>query len=182
MGFVQVSVGDFSSLGFAAGSVRGARAFEVAGGYNAGILTGIVYRQWWLPGEMRCTCLRRVANNEVYAIMYNEGAGVDIMDRPDDFPDPDHTMDDCEHGLYAFYDGSNDYNVPGAMRIQGIIQGYGEVMIGERGFRASKARIVALSDEGRNNHDKEAVRLNYSAIPWFDTFDEMVAAFPLGEV
>lgn len=181
MGFVQVGVSDFSELGFAPGKVRGARAFEPGVKGSVGILTGIVYRQWWLPGIMRCTCLKR-AERDAYVEMYNDGQGVDILGNPERFPLPDHTMEHCEHGLYGFYDGSNDYHRYEAGRIQGVIEGWGEVMIGGRGFRSTEAKLIALCDEGRNDPDMKLLRDNYFQIPWFHNFDEMIAEYPLGEV
>lgn len=179
MSFTQVDVSDFSELGFAAGKVRGARAFIVGGGYSAGILMGAVYRQWWLPGEMRAICLKQ---SERYEQMYNEGFGVDVTNNPE-FIEPNHSMENCLHGLYAFYDGSNDYHRTDSMKVQGVVEGYGEVMIGSRGFRSTRAKLVALCDEGREDAlDRDFLHRNYESIPWFDSFDHMISEFPLGEL
>lgn len=51
---------------------------------------------------------------------------------------------DCHCGYYGFTNGFNEY-AAGLGRVTGIIKGYGETVIGDRGFRAKKARIVALA-------------------------------------
>ena len=45
-------------------------------------------------------------------------------------------------GFYAFKDGSDEYKSPST--VSGVIEGYGMVQIGTKGFRAQKAKIVAL--------------------------------------
>jgi hypothetical protein len=54
-----------------------------------------------------------------------------------------HSLDGCTCGFYAFFNTtSNEYFSEDV--VTGIIEGYGEVVIGPRGFRAKKAKIVAL--------------------------------------
>jgi hypothetical protein len=61
----------------------------------------------------------------------------------------------------------------------GAIEGYGEVLIGSRGFRCMKARILGLTFADRTHEDVIAeVRVNYWSVPFFATFQEMVEAFP----
>ncbi len=86
-----------------------------------------------------------------------------------------HGLDDCEHGFYAYYENSNDYYEAG--RVSGVIEGYGEAILGTRGFKSQKARILAL----RIPSDVKLgfkVRHNYSGVPVFDSFDAMVREFP----
>jgi hypothetical protein len=180
MSFTTPKVEDFSDYGFAPGFVRGVRAFNIT---KQGILVGVVYRQWWLPGELRAACLQS-GKNDKYHIVYNGGDGWDVSNDYENFPELDHSMENCRHGLYAFYDGSNDYHNSSTSRVSGVVEGYGEVMIGPRGFRASKAQIVALTLEDHvsfSGDQDELIRQNYSGIPLFDTFDQMIAEFPLGE-
>lgn len=54
---------------------------------------------------------------------------------------------DCECGFYAFFDGSNEYHSE-PDTLAGIIEGHGTVTAGTKGFRAEKAKIVALVDAG----------------------------------
>lgn len=88
-----------------------------------------------------------------------------------------HSMGDCACGFYGYYDGSNDYYQKGY--VAGVVEGYGEALIGTRGFRVSKARIVALRIPANVPAPLAAlVRRNYAAIPQFEKFGQMVAAFP----
>lgn len=147
--------GEFDGKSFAAGVVTGTRAFDVD---KLGRLLGVSYRKVWTPGENVAECLSPP--------MYG----------PDGSP-AEHEMTECGHGFYGYYEGSNDYY--GSGHVMGVVEAYGETVIGTRGFRASKARIVAL-------HIPADVRLggrrlivrNYPEIPVFDSFDAMVAEFP----
>jgi hypothetical protein len=53
---------------------------------------------------------------------------------------------DCSCGFYAYFSEEvNEYVHPGMAQVVGIIEGTGETVVGTKGFRSSKARIVALS-------------------------------------
>jgi hypothetical protein len=54
-----------------------------------------------------------------------------------------HYYETCSCGFYAYLNGFNEYNH--ATRVTGVIEGYGETLIGSRGFRAQKARILAIA-------------------------------------
>lgn len=160
----------FDSRGFVAGVFRGARSFRIN---KDGFLTGVVYHQVWTPGENIAVC----RNTPTQYISYYAAASV--LDQPVALPDG-HGMDACRHGFYAYAENSNDYHAEGY--VSGVIEGYGkEVMLGTRGFRADKARIVALcvSEVRLTERDRVAlVSVNYPDIPMFNTFDQMVAEYP----
>lgn len=140
---------EFSGKEFAAGVARGARSFRVDA---LGRLTGVSYRVVWTPGENEATCKASTS----FA--------------------PCGGIDKCAHGFYAYYDSSDDYHDPGM--VSGVIEGYGEAVIGTRGFRAMKARIVALHiPEDVKPALARMVRRNYPDIPVFDTFEHMVSEF-----
>jgi hypothetical protein len=87
------------------------------------------------------------------------------------------TLADCSHGFYGYYDGSNDYYKAGM--VMGVIEGYGETVIGTRGFRCMKARIVAIRiPKHVPDRLRKLVIRNYPDLPVFDTFKAMVAEFP----
>lgn len=105
-------------IDFAVGSILGTRSFLVA---RNGEVSGVAYSMFrYTPGENVATCVK---NNTLAR-------------------HPDHPMSDCEHGFWAYFNGKNEFSVPGT--ISGLIEGYGEVIIGDKGFRASKARIRAF--------------------------------------
>ena len=83
---------------------------------------------------------------------------------------------DCTHGFYGYYESSNDYG-EADLRVNGVIEGYGEVVIGTRGFRASKARIVALHIPKKFKRNRRVLE-NYATIPFFESFDQMVREYP----
>lgn len=64
----------------------------------------------------------------------------------EDESEPKHVLSglDCSCGFYAYTTGENGYMIPGTRRVAGIVEGTGTLTIGQRGFRASKVRIVAL--------------------------------------
>lgn len=57
--------------------------------------------------------------------------------------DPDHDLGKCVCGLHGYMSGSLDYaQYPDA--INGVLRGFGTMTLGDRGFRAQYAEIVAL--------------------------------------
>lgn len=157
----------FDSRGFVPGVFRGARSFRID---PDGFLTGIVYRSVWTPGVNTAECKQwSVALPAYWTPPENTHR----------LPDG-HGMDVCRHGFYAYGSASNDYHQAGF--VSGVIEGWGkEVMLGSRGFRASKARIVALcvSEVLIDHRDRTAlVPHNYPGVPLFATFEDMIAEFP----
>lgn len=87
-------------------------------------------------------------------------------------------MEHCTHGFHAYYEGSNDYGEDDE-RVNGVIEGYGETVVGTRGFRSMKARIVALHIPKDVPYKYDTlVRRNYPLIPIFDSFRDMMKEFP----
>lgn len=89
----------------------------------------------------------------------------------------EHSLASCEHGFYAYYDGSDDYHKGGM--VSGVVEGYGESLIGTRGFRCMKAKLVALTiSKDLAKPVAALVHRNYKDVPQFVTFEQMVKAFP----
>lgn len=82
----------------------------------------------WHAGENIAECMPVHAH-------WGPVANVDHHDAPAPFMA-------CQCGFFAYYDGTNNYR--GESKISGLIAGYGRCIVGERGFRAEKARIVAF--------------------------------------
>lgn len=99
------------------GTARGLRSFDVDA---KGRLESVTRKYIWKPGE-------NVAQQEYD---YNRYTGREKQ-VPTTF-----------HGFYSFHDGTDEYHK--RSRISGVVENYGEVFIGERGFRSEKAKIVAL--------------------------------------
>lgn len=180
---------EFGGIGFAPGSVRGVRSFDVD---KLGRLVGVSFPQVWTPGENHAVCLReepmKRANGGVIQVngtlgfptfhnMYIDEPRKSLPAPSEPIAHPEHSMESCGHGFYAYYDGSDDYGRPS--RVSAVIEGYGEAIIGTRGFRAMKSRLVAITiREDVPAVLANRVQLNYSSVPRFDSFDEMVIAFP----
>ncbi|WP_091232530.1 hypothetical protein [Microbacterium sp. 3J1] len=151
---------------FAPGVVTGTRSFEVD---KLGRLLGVAYRSVWTPGENVAKCMERGNPFMLY----------DLDDRPQvrESARSAHSIAECAHGFYGYYEGSNDYYESG--RVMGVIEAYGETIIGSRGFRASKARIVALHIPSEISFGRRRlITRNYPGLAIFDSFDAMVAEFP----
>lgn len=160
--------GDFDgrTKEFAAGVVTGTRSFEVD---KMGRLLGVAYKAVWKPGENVARCM--VMQDPI--TYFTDG----VRRGPRESSRPPHPLTECGHGFYGYYEGSNDYYEQG--RVMGVVEGYGETVIGTRGFRVSKARIVALripAEVGVGR--RRLIERNYAGIPVFESFDAMVAEFP----
>lgn len=182
----------FSDRPLVAGSLIGLRAFTVD---QLGRLRGPHIQTVFTPrlNEARCAA-------KGYTI-------VDGYHRPDNVllrPTPEHTIGsiDCRCGFYAYFDGTNDYHTPGAT-IEALIEGFGVCTVGGAGFRASKARLVALvrprlmhrvvevkvfglrfhlaagTVETHATRHWDLVRTRYRNVPVYDTAEAAIAAHPL---
>lgn len=161
-------VDDFAGLGFAEGAVIGASTFKVT---EDGWLRGLFYPQIWRPGVNVAECM---ADFRPFPIL--PYYAVNPPPEPPK-PRPPHSMEDCKHGFYGFLEGSNDYHSNGA--VYGVIEGWGESMHGPRGFRCMKAEILGLHVTTKVSLELAAKLLaNYPGVPWFDSFEAMVAAIP----
>ncbi len=157
---------DGKQADFAPGVVTGTRSFDVD---KLGRLLGVAYATVWTPGENVAKCMVR----DEFAVLYSDS------DRPSlrEAKRPAHSIAECAHGFYGYYEGSNDYYERG--RVMGVVEAYGETIIGSRGFRASKARIVALHIPSEISVGRRRlIARNYPELAIFDSFDAMVAEFP----
>lgn len=177
--------GDFGGLGFAVGRVRGLRAFGVA---EDGTLTGAIYQQRWHAGVNQAVCYddARPSDTSLVEHIRPEGPG-----------DNGHMGRHPWCGFHAYWEREhNGYHRE--YRVDGIVDGFGEVVIGSRGFRAEKARIVALAlydvASDMNAHDLaiyhrlgrfpiddsivEQVARHYPSVPVFPSLDRMLDEFP----
>lgn len=92
-----------------------------------------------------------------------------------------HGLDKCDHGFWAFYEPDAGYH--NADRIYGVVEGYGEVVVGTKGFRASKARIVALSLPATTSellgYQYTLVGRNYPDVPTYPSLARMLSEHAL---
>ncbi len=108
-----------------------------------------------------------------------------------------HSISKCTCGFYAYLNGVNDFQ--GAGNVVGVIQGYGECVLGTRGFKATKARVVAVYVPTVDRYiDAETpadvlvrkstlpvsgdrLKTLYPEVKFYEDYDEMVAAHPPSE-
>lgn len=213
-----MNAGEFGGIGFALGTVRGARSFQVD---KLGRLTGISYPQVWRPGENAAECRKAEASIASFGFTFDfsryivpyfgstiaspipaAAVTTSMFERakslftsaslPVDQPlevhaieepkvvepeKPKHDLEACACGFYGYYDGSDDYHKSGY--VSAVVEGYGETVIGTRGFRAYKARIVALRiPKSVPVRVAALVARNYLDVPLFTSFKQMVEEFP----
>lgn len=171
-----MSESDFQGIELALGSVQGYRSWrvEVDGKLKALHQTGL-----WMPGENKAECLAYPNKDVVPEI---EGEDWRDTKKRREAWRADHQMIDCAHGFYAYFNASQlETNAPS---IHGVVEGYGEVLIGTKGFRATRARIIALcleSFSGIWNLDPfvvKKIRANYPSAAFFDSTFAMQEEFP----
>ncbi|MEE6273489.1 hypothetical protein V2J56_09035 [Georgenia sp. MJ206] len=148
---------------FALGTVRGLRSFTIG---ESGSLHGVTYPQEWEVGENAARCpLARLdprapspfvlhahpmlawgASANFMYLQYARGGVHALFDERSVEGLPatpaDHDMSKCACGFYAYFDDTNEYGATD--RAAAVVEGYGQTIIGTKGFRSAKARILAL--------------------------------------
>lgn len=118
---------------FYTGRLVGLRSFAVT---SKGELTGVTYAGRWHDGDNEAKCA--LHDNRFYA-------DFDPEKKSGITHDPNHQVASlgCSCGYYAYFDG-NDNEFQHGVNVEGLVEAWGKITIGEKGFRAAKARIVAL--------------------------------------
>lgn len=181
----------FSDRPFAIGSLFGIRSFRVA---NDGTLTGVVHQKPWRGGANEAICTgglqaafasAKVSMAEMSWALEKLSAAMSgkvlLKKRPKPPEPKPHAIGTlgCTCGFYAYFDrGHNPHHHEGNML--GIVEGFGVMTVGSRGFRCSKARIRALIVEDPNQgFDLAKVMPNYPGVPVFSSVEAALAEFPL---
>jgi len=162
------------------GSIRGLRKFRMT---QDGELTGLFFRQAWGPGE-------NIAYHHppaptwgypYFGYYSGEAKSLPAVKPPDD---PKYhrgkEFSDCKCGFYAFYHSGTEGDTRYIHEVTGIIEGYGEVVIGTRGFRSQKAKIVAacITIKGMDAERVELFPNMYPGVAIFGTVEEMNSEYP----
>lgn len=140
---------------------------------SKGRLRGVSHPKVWVPGENVASCASD--NTSAYNSAYEQARAiyrlmglteVDPVEELRDVEPRKHDMKECSCGFWAYYEPASQYI--GANRVFGTIEGYGEVTIGTKGFRAQKARILSLLLPETNNawlsYQYDLIRRNYPDI------------------
>jgi hypothetical protein len=185
-----MSTHEFSQRRTFLGTLTGSRAFLVA---ENGVLTGVHHYQPFTTGENTAQCL---LNDYSYFVLDIHPEGKPVACR------------DCTCGFYAYFDGgdnphyfdpSEDTTVAwlyARYNVLALIEGYGVMTAGTRGFRCSKAKLRCLIEPptgegciapGRDYLRDLAGRLErtreiYRDVPWMPTLGAALAVWPLTPV
>lgn len=196
---------EFTTRPFVAGSLTGIRCWQVD---SLGRLTPVNDwpDSVWTPGENIATCHQQWSINQAY-MMYSPvpsaqwvnahgtitAAGAMQMmhgmskslNAGDTFKldipqvsEHDVSTMDCTCGFYGYFDNlDNPYFRTG--NLHGIVEGYGVMTVGDRGFRASKAKIKALVIPAVRAASWMQVARNYDGIPIFTELGDALELYPL---
>lgn len=178
---------EFSDRPFALGTLIGLRSFRVD---HYGRLKATALDVVWTPGENVARCFHSlVAPPSMYSfaamtssLLYGGGGySTPAAETKPKKPPTDHRPGalECTCGFYAYFDeGKNRYHQPGQLRA--VVEGYGLVTVGQRGFRAEKARILGLVIPPKKvNASTDAVRANYPDVTVFESRAHALHAHPL---
>lgn len=159
---------------FVNGAARGGRAFFLG---QDGWLRGITYRQVWLPGENEAVCMvtkqppagRRVHWDDlpfktggVWFPYGREGATPNLLPEHE-WASCEGLAKDCACGFYAYHAQQGYGYAAGpaggwGQRVEGIVEAYGKIILGSQGYRAQKARVVAVYLPPPSSGDMEAMK------------------------
>lgn len=157
-----MSGAEFGLFEFSVGSTVGIREFDVD---SLGRLTGVTHKVVWKPGENLAQC-KRIKNttlcteeHEHVSWQYLRGMGSTYQPDPSSTkrammnyvpglctePDPCEGLDpDCGCGFYAYYGDVSAYRGMTDVTVTGVVECFGKTIVGTKGFRAEKGRILAL--------------------------------------
>lgn len=104
---------------------------------------------------------------------------------------PETHLDYCSCGFYAYFDGEKNVFAGVLTSVAGVIEGYGETLIGTKGFRSMKSRIVALApyslpeyggiSRRERNQMVEWLRKHYPDVPVYKSERKMYRKHPLSK-
>lgn len=179
---------EFSDRPFVAGSLIGTRSFRID---QLGRLTGVVHRTVWRPEVNFAIHQANLFSGGMFSTSYMNqlffGAYVGDPTRAKPVEveaKVEHKAGtlNCNCGFYAYFDNAdNPYHGPTQGVIRGLIEGFGVVTVGSRGFRSEKAVLKALVIPPKKLELQlfRAVSVNYAGVPIFERHRDALAAFPL---
>jgi hypothetical protein len=168
-------------------TLRGYRTWRVAGGGLGARLASTAMAHVWAQPEVTAACMQETAVGPVDQACPCVFCAEPLHNAP---------ADGCACGIYGWYDPRDSRLI--ASDVFGAIEVSGRVVLATHGFRAEKARVVAIAIEPRRYPARldlvggsEASREQLHAlaqwgaaqgIPVFASQSELVAAFPPDDV
>lgn len=111
--------------------------------------------------------------------------GINVALCPNDTHDADAPGDDCRCGFWA-YDQPKTWWVDPETEsgvVPAVVELTGKAVVGERGIRAQKMRVVAVVLPGDISHaDRQVFVANYPQVRLFASVKEMLTEFPLSDL
>jgi hypothetical protein len=178
-------MGEFTGRLLAMGSVTGQRKFGID---RLGRLTSYYRGIPFKPGVNEAECLAsEYGSLTSWSVMIGTGqisvdpykiAGIDPPEKPRLKPH-DVGAVGCTCGYYAYLHDEHDWDQY-TSGIYGIIEGWGVCSVGDRGFRASRAQLVAIvKPKWVPNSWWDRVVHNYPKVPVYEKKKDARAAHPL---
>lgn len=170
---------------FVPAAFTGVRAWLVK---DDGQLRSANFNHVWTDGVNTAVCLPRPTYQGCRDIHPGEPAHVPACT----FTHEPLTNEKCGCGFWAytipehyFADGPDGWKgtttiIPADPWTVGLVRGYGQMRIGPKGFRSTKAVIAALLIPTEADQERvEALRDRYPQVPTFTSLSQMLALMPL---
>lgn len=148
-------------------------------------LTGQAFRQRWVPGENEAVCYNTsddmMTSVGIPGLLWQDSNTPLIRTGISHLPCTGMEST-CSCGFYAYHvDPSeaphlvfDDFD-----QVEGVIEGYGRVILGPHGFRASKARVVGFVQHPAPESAELFARFN---VPVYATRAEALEAWPVQDL
>lgn len=171
---------DFEGISLSLDPVFGIRGWTVEAD---GVLRSPSQRYQWAPGENRvvspCSCNPKKNEDESWT---------ELVERAKEWRVNEHDFLTSQCGFYAYLDHARESHLYDTNAIAGVIEGFGETVIGTKGFRCQRAKIAAIAIEPINavwemaDHVVKRIRANYPGVPIFESRLAMISEFPLSRI
>lgn len=155
----QTTLTNFSGFDLAIGSAFAVRWFTVD---SEGRLRSRMYDSIWKPGENVAKCRQGDSTWSFPSLSISGGSFTYHLAAPSLSEQAvearvevkhDVPADRCGCGFYAFAEGCDDRNYADKRAVVGVVECYGRVILGTKGLRAEKARIVGLAGASKRTKD-----------------------------
>jgi hypothetical protein len=85
----------------------------------------------------------------------------------------------CSCGFYAYYDYRTANRYASGNVVSGVVEGYGETVVGTEGFRSQKIKIVALTCSSEIENQIKSKGIDFSGVKFFKKESQMKKEFPV---
>lgn len=162
---------------FVAGFMRGYRVWSKPQQIMAPVLGSVAHAYVWLQGRNLAECMQLQEPGGTCCANCAEGWRIRLeLLRGHKVPSINGPCTEC--GFYAIFDPDSAINYGGRYlyprggQTYGSIKATGNVVIGERGFRAQIAEIEALAG------DTAQAAAEYYGVPWYSSLDGLAVDYP----